>query len=137
MKRARKNPRPDRSRVAVGSAPADKPAPTKRRVAWAAALALVAFAVFSNTIDASFVWDDEQFIQRNVYLTSWTHVPALVTQNMVAGAGITSNLYRPLQALTHFLDVRLWGLRPHGHHFTNVMLHALATGAFFWWLSGL
>jgi tetratricopeptide (TPR) repeat protein len=97
----------------------------------------VAFAVFSNTIDGSFVWDDEQFIERNVYLTSWTHVPALLTQNMVAGAGITSNLYRPFQALTHFMDVRLWGLRPQGHHLTNVLLHAFATGVFFWWLSGL
>lgn len=122
-----KKPRP-------AAAPPAPPAP--RLWPLALAVAAAAFLVFSNAIDAAFVWDDEAFIQRNLYLTAWGRLPLLLTRNIIAGAGQTSNLYRPLQSLTHFLDVRVWGLVPWGHHLTNVLLHAAASSAVFLWLAG-
>lgn len=96
--------------------------------------AIVCF-VFVNSLSNSFVWDDEQFIQRNAYLTSIRRLPRLLTQPIGGGAGVRSNIYRPLQSLTHFLDVRLWGYRPWGHHLTNLLLHAGAMTALFLWLA--
>jgi len=79
----------------------------------------------------AFVWDDEQFIVKNVFLTSPRFLLKLLTENVVAGAGLVSNLYRPFQSLTHFLDVQLWGYRPWGHHLTTVLLHVAASVAAF------
>ena len=87
--------------------------------------------LFANCLSGSFVWDDEQFVLKNKFLTSPQFLPNLLTQNMVAGAGIKSNFYRPLQSLTHFLDLQIWGVQPFGHHLTNLLLHAAGTVALF------
>jgi hypothetical protein len=84
--------------------------------------ALLVLAVYANSISGSFVWEDEQFIVKNVFLTHWKFLPDLLTKNAVAGAGMPSNFYRPLQGLTHFVDVRLWGYQSWAHHLTNVLL---------------
>lgn len=102
------------------------------RPQWAAlVLAGLAAAVFANTLPSRFLWDDEQFIYRNAYVATPGHAAELVTKNVVAGAGLVSNLYRPVQSLTHRLDVMLWGLKPWGHHLTNVLLHAAAVAVLF------
>lgn len=36
--------------------------------------------------------------------------------------------WMPLTWLSHMLDVTLFGLRPAGHHFTNILLHAISSG---------
>lgn len=84
--------------------------------------ALLVLTVYANSIPGSFVWEDEQSIVKNVFLTHWKFLPDILTKNMVAGAGMPSNFYRPLPGLTHFLDVRLWGYQAWAHHFTNVLL---------------
>ena len=94
-------------------------------------VALAVLIVFAGTLHHGFLWDDEQFVLKNHFLTSARFLPQLLTQNIVAGAGLVSNLYRPLQSLTHVLDVRLWGYQPWGHHLTNVLLHAAAAVAVF------
>lgn len=96
--------------------------------------AAAAFALFANTIPAGFVFDDEFFVLRNAHLASWDRIPLLLVSNIDAGAGFRSNLYRPLQSLTHFLDMRVYGPLPWGHHLTNVLLHAAAAACVFAWL---
>lgn len=122
-------------RRAEAAAPARPASPSRPLLA--AVLALAALAVFWNCVDAGFVFDDEQFVQKNVFLTSAKFLPRLVSEPITAGAGLNSNLFRPLQSLSHFLDVRLWGLDPWGHHLSSVLLHAAASASVFWWLSGL
>ncbi|MBI3293073.1 MAG: hypothetical protein HYZ73_09800, partial [Elusimicrobia bacterium] len=107
------------------------PVSSNRRWLVSGLLALVVFVVFSNGLFNTFLWDDEQFILKNVFLTSPKWLLKLLTSNIVAGAGVESNLYRPLQSLTHFLDVRLWGYRPWGHHLSNLLLHAATSVAVF------
>ncbi len=93
--------------------------------------------VFLNCLWGSFVWDDEQFVVKNTFLTSARFLPKLLMENMVAGAGVKSNFYRPLQSLTHFIDVQIWGYHPFGHHLTNLLLHAAVTVALFYVLRHL
>ncbi len=97
-------------------------------------LCAVVLLVFSNCLSFSFVWDDEHYLLRNVYLTSWKYLPNLLMENVDAGAGVHSNPYRPLEMLTHFLDVRLWGYQAWAHHLTSVLIHAATTVAIFRWL---
>ncbi|MBI2103967.1 MAG: tetratricopeptide repeat protein [Candidatus Omnitrophica bacterium] len=94
-------------------------------------IALAALLVFANCLLNAFVWDDEQFIVKNAFLGSPRFLLKLLTENVVSGAGLVSNLYRPFQSLTHFFDVQLWGSRAWGHHLTTVLLHAAASVAVF------
>src|SRR5207248_981445 len=34
--------------------------------------------------------------------------------------------WHPLTTLSHMLDCEIYGVRPYGHHLTNILLHALA-----------
>lgn len=90
------------------------------------ALGVSILLIFANTIDGTFLWDDQQFVLENQNLRSWQQLPELFTQNIVGGAGIVSNLYRPIQSFTHFLDLQIWGGKAWGHRLTNVLLIALA-----------
>jgi cytochrome c-type biogenesis protein CcmH/NrfG len=114
-------------------------APARARVPWriGAAVGALAFLGVAASCANQFVWDDEQFILKNSYLTAPALLPRLVSENIVAGAGLLSNLYRPVQSLTHAVDVRVWGLQPAGHHFTNVLLHAALAVALWRLLVGL
>lgn len=110
---------------------------SRSRPAAACIIALAAFAVHIGALHAELVFDDEQFVRRNAHLISIRHVPGLFTENIVAGAGLTSNFYRPIQALTHFFDVQLHGLNAGGHHLTNMLLYAAMCAAVYLWLSTL
>lgn len=86
-------------------------------------ITLSVLIVFSQTISFDFVFDDEHFILKNQFLTSLKYLPKLVSQNIVAGAGLTSNLFRPVQSLTHFIDWQLFGENSAFHHITNILIH--------------
>lgn len=102
--------------------------PNPRGVNWKPVflLVLATAAVFANCLKNGFAWDDDEFVLRNAHLTSAAGLPEVMTNHITAGAGQTSNFYRPVQGLTHFVDVQLWGTGKEsapGHHFTNAVLH--------------
>ncbi len=105
--------------------------PSEARTArWlAAALFVLTLLLFAPGIGHDFVnYDDPD------YVTSNAHVRAGLTGDTVKWAftsGEASN-WHPLTWLSHALDVSLFGLNPHGHHLTSILLHALnAVLAFF------
>lgn len=100
-------------------------------------LGAVVFLVYANCLFNRFVWDDEQVFVKNIFMTSPSYLGQLLTHNLVAGAGLISNLYRPLQSLTHFLDLHLWALNPAGHHLSNIIFHIGAALALFFLLCRL
>jgi protein O-mannosyl-transferase len=51
---------------------------------------------------------------------SWTNVKWAFTSTYASN-------WHPLTWVSHMLDVQLFGLNPAGHHFTNLLLHVLAT----------
>ena len=63
----------------------------------------------------------------NVYVTENAHVQQGLSASSVAWAfqsGETSN-WHPLTWVSHMLDCQFYGLKPWGHHFTSVLLHAI------------
>jgi len=96
---------------------------------WALSGALVAFvlAVFGSCLAHELLWDDEPVILQNQFLKSVRFLPQLLTKNMIAGAGFDGPFYRPLQLLTHFVDVQVFGQQAWGHHLTNLVWHVIAS----------
>lgn len=84
-------------------------------------IGLTLFAYLSSFTNP-FIWDDEQFIQKNVYVQTF-NIGKIFTTNTVAGAGISSNYYRPLTSLSFAIDTKVWGQNPFGFHLTNLLLH--------------
>ncbi len=87
------------------------------------ALAVVAVAVYANTLVNDFAYDDIPLIVDNpaVHRLDWPVIWLRGYWSHVVGRG---GNYRPLTVTTFAVDYWLWGLRPFGYHLTNALLHA-------------
>ena len=90
---------------------------------------LLVAALYGQTLDAPFVYDDLDQVLNNPNLGTWadfTHRfllhPVSLTTSFLNHTGST---YRPLFWFSLFLDHTLWGLNPAGFHATNLLLHLL------------
>jgi Tfp pilus assembly protein PilF len=95
-----------------------------------ACLLVLVLAVYGRILTHGFIfnWDDAQYVTENEAIrgVSWAH---LVT---IFSSGYVGN-YAPVQMLSYLLDYQLWGLRPAGFLFTNILIH-LANGVLLYWL---
>ncbi len=83
-------------------------------------LALLTFALYWPLLGHGFCTVDD-----NQYLTENPHVASGLTWSGVAWAfcsGYAGN-WHPLTWISHMLDCQLYGLRPAGHHLTNLLFH--------------
>ncbi|MBU0684115.1 MAG: tetratricopeptide repeat protein [Candidatus Omnitrophica bacterium] len=95
-------------------------------------IALVGFAVYFNSLDGKFIWDDDHLVKDNIYITNGIHFPTLFTTHIGSGANIDYSSYRPLQIVTYTIDYSFWKLDVRGYHLTNIILHILAAIALYW-----
>ena len=93
---------------------------------WLVAAALVALvvAVFGTTAGYGFIAFDDPY-----YVTDNPLVAQGLTRQGVAWALTTTDYFywHPLTWVSHMLDCELFGVNPHGHHATNVLIHAVTT----------
>jgi tetratricopeptide (TPR) repeat protein len=86
-------------------------------------LALAAFtvALYAPALRCQFLTLDDP-----VYVSENRQVEAGLTLHSIAEAFLvnTAGNWHPLTLLSHMLDCQIYGLRPWGHHLTNVLLHA-------------
>jgi len=84
---------------------------------------VLTWAVFGQTLRYDFVnYDDPRYVYQNTRITS-----GISFDNVVwAFSHIHSENWHPVTTITHMLDCQLYGLRAGWHHFTNVLLHAVA-----------
>jgi protein O-mannosyl-transferase len=91
-------------------------------------LVLVTLALYWPAVRCDFVtYDDFMYVIDNTRVTS-----GLTLGNALWAfqSGYAAN-WHPLTWLWHMLDCQLFGLKPWGHHLTNVLLHSLNTGLVF------
>jgi len=96
----------------------------KTNIIFAAILVLAAFIPYIPALRAGFVdWDDDVYVTRN------ENVLKGITPKTAewAFSNSYSGFYYPITLLSHMLDVSIYGLRPWGHHLTNIMIHVLNT----------
>jgi protein O-mannosyl-transferase len=97
---------------------------------WALALtALLAIAVYVDSLTYQFVWDDAVMVAQNwrlrdlANLLTWFRADfTVLTSGLLEG-----HYYRPVAALALAVDLWLWGPAPAPFHLTNVLLHAAVT----------
>lgn len=82
----------------------------------------ITVVIYFFSFNSPFIWDDEQFITKNIYVQNFD-IEKILTTNTVAGAGVQSNYYRPLTTFSFALDYKIWGANPFGFHLTNTVLH--------------
>ncbi len=109
-------------------APAAASASPARRRLLAVAPALLALAVYANSLGGDFVWDDRRLILDDRAITSWRQLGVIFTNDFFYRAedDLPYGYYRPLTTLTYLIDYSLWRLDPFGFHLTNVVLHLAA-----------
>ena len=100
------------------------PAPKGRIIVGiCAALVAITWIVFGQTLGHQFVtYDDPEYVYSNPDIVRGLSLAGIVwafTHN-VAGN------WHPLTVISHMLDCQLYGLKPAGHHFTNILLHTVA-----------
>ncbi len=95
--------------------------PLPRALFVSAALAAATLAVYWQVREHEFIAYDD-----NAYITENARVQRGLTVDNVAWAFTTGHAanWHPLTWLSHMMDCQIHGLRPAGHHLTNVALHA-------------
>ncbi len=88
-----------------------------------AVLTAITWLVFGQTLGHKFVtYDDPQYVYENAKVAaglSWEGVSWAFTHTIAGN-------WHPLTTVSHMFDCQLYGLKPAGHHFTNVLLHTIA-----------
>src|ERR1700739_862383 len=83
-------------------------------------LAVLTWVVFGQTLRHDFVnYDDQEYVYQNKRVIS-----GLSLENVRwAFTHVHSGNWHPLTTISHMLDCQFYGLKPAGHHFSNVLLH--------------
>jgi len=85
-------------------------------------LTAIIWMVFGQTLGHEFVnFDDDQYVYENEHVSHGLTVDGLKWVLTHSHA----SLWHPLTTLSHMADCQIYGLKPAGHHFTNVVLHNL------------
>lgn len=100
------------------------------RSPWPPALfvALLAAGLYAQTLAHPFFYDDVFYVVKNPAIREFVDLPQAFTQPF---SPIAPGLYRPVLTVSYAIDFALAGLAPTVFHFVNILLHALASGAFF------
>ena len=86
-------------------------------------LAVIVFVVFGRTLGYDFVnYDDNEYVYENPRISNGLSGDGIVW----AFTHVHADNWHPLTTISHMLDCQIFGLQPGGHHFSNVLLHALA-----------
>jgi len=96
--------------------------PGKRTLVFCLLLAAVTLLVYNPANHYGFIdYDDGRYVYEN------HHVQAGVTWDTFKWAFTSTDQanWHPLTWLSHALDCQLFGLKPAGHHLTNILLHTL------------
>lgn len=108
-------------------------------------LALFVTLAFHNCLQNDFIGDDKAIFTGNQFykdLNDWPKIfsrdlvmdPAKMDASKKAESFSGCISYRPVPAATFFIDYALWKENPLGHHFSNILLHFLATVLVFYFI---
>ena len=94
-----------------------------RNLGAVALLVCVTVLAYANSLSNHFVWDDQLLVVENPHVRNSTYLPLAFTSDLFHTDSTSGGYYRPVQTASYMLDYYLYGLRPTGYHFTNLLLH--------------
>lgn len=86
---------------------------------------IITVITYINILPNQLFYDDEELIYRNNYVQNLTYLPKYFSENMIAGAGKSSNMYRPVLLISFAIDYSIWKNNPVGYHLTSIFLHVI------------
>jgi tetratricopeptide (TPR) repeat protein len=103
--------------------------PEKRNLVLALLLVVATLALYNPVIHHPFVnFDDDRYVTDNIHVRAGLHWDTV----RWAFTSFDEANWHPLTWLSHALDCQFFGLNPAGHHYVNVLLHALNAVLLFW-----
>ena len=85
-----------------------------------ASLILVSFVLYWPIVGFGFIdYDDPDYITNNYFVRQGITLEGIKW----AFSHTFANNWHPITWLSHMVDVELFGLKPSGHHFVNILLH--------------
>jgi protein O-mannosyl-transferase len=95
----------------------------KRSAVVSISLAAITWAVFAQTATYDFInYDDNSSVYENLEVRKGLSLRGIGW----ALSHSDAELWNPLSTISHMVDCQIFGLKPGGHHFNNVLLHSLA-----------
>ena len=86
-------------------------------------LVVVGFLLYANSFSNQLFWDDYDSILNNKYIQNWRYLPKYFSENLIAGAGLLSDYWRPMLLTIFSLEWHLWQDWAFGYHFINTSFH--------------
>lgn len=91
-------------------------------------IVLIAILSYANSLNNSFVWDDNVLIVENDFVKNPKYFKEIFSKDFFDISGVEFNFkygyYRPVITLSYLIDHSIWKLNPSGFHLTNILLHA-------------
>jgi len=87
-------------------------------------IAVISSAVYANSFQNSFHFDDQHFIVENTYIRDLKNIPSFfISPRYSSFEQIFTSHYRPLLVTSYAINYALGGLRPGGYHAVNLLFH--------------
>jgi tetratricopeptide (TPR) repeat protein len=92
-----------------------------------AAIFLLCFVLYGNSINHGYVLDDDIYTQKNEYVQKgFSEIKNVFSKGSLYGFNhVNESNYRPLVLLNFMAEVQWFGLNPHVSHFFNVLFFAI------------
>lgn len=114
MSRSRTESAPVRGPAATG------PPPWVRDASVALGIVAATLLAYIPAMKSGYIWDDDSYVHNNILVQrGWDALPKIWSP-----APLSTPQYYPLVFTTFWAEHKLWGLKPHGYHIVNILLHA-------------
>ncbi len=87
-------------------------------------IAVISSAVYVNSLQNSFHFDDQHFIVENTYIRDIRNIPSFfISPKYLSFEVAFTSHYRPLLITSYAVNYALGGLQPAGYHAVNLLFH--------------
>ncbi|MBT6068733.1 tetratricopeptide repeat protein [Candidatus Peregrinibacteria bacterium] len=100
-------------------------------------LTALGFLLYGNVINGPFFYDDMGLVEYNQQITSFEYFTEWFTTSPSSGAGINTNLYRPIPTVLNAIVYKIGGLNHAYYHILNILLHIANSVLVFFLLKGI
>ena len=88
-------------------------------------LIVIGFVLYTNSFSNQMFWDDDDIILKNQFIQNWRYFPKYFSENLIAGAGLLSDYWRPMLLSVFSLEWKMWEDWQIGYHFVNTSFHII------------
>ncbi len=87
-------------------------------------LLIIGILAYAPIIPGDTFWDDNDFALENTFVQNFA-LKEFFTENVIAGANLLSNYWRPFLLTTFAVEWHIWGNWSVGYHLVSILLHII------------